>query len=171
MRLFARGAATAVVAAVSFGASAADLDYPPPVVGQPQYSMAPPPAVAPPQVIIVPGPTVSPQYNSAPVSPPPVGAPPYGVAPPMAPGVNVAPRAACQPIWRCGERGCGWQPGCVPPPERYSGQYGPPGPVYPHPGSPGPQVYFPPDALPAPERYPDPYPPQVYPGPTGRYSQ
>jgi hypothetical protein len=31
MRLFARGAATAVVAAVSFGASAADLNYPPPV--------------------------------------------------------------------------------------------------------------------------------------------
>lgn len=170
MRLFARGAATAVVAAVSFGASAADLNYPPPVVGQPRYSMAPPTMVAPPQVIIVPGPTVSPQYNSAPVPPPPVGAPPYGVAP-MAPGVNVAPRAACQPIWRCGERGCGWQPGCVPPPERYSGQYGPPGPVYPHPGSPGPQVYAPPDALPAPERYPDPYPPQVYPGPTSRYSQ
>ena len=75
MRLFARGAATAIVAVASFGASAADLDYPPPVVGQPQYSMAPPPAVVPPQVIIVPGPTVSPQYNSAPVPPPPVGVP------------------------------------------------------------------------------------------------
>ena len=168
MRLFAT---TAIVAVASFGASAADLDYPPPAVGQPQYSMAPPPAVAPPQVIIVPGPTVSPQYNGAPVPPPPI-APPFGIAPPVAPGVDVAPRAACQPIWRCGGRGCGWQPSCVPPPERYSGQYGPPDHVYPSPGSPGPQVYAPPPgAVPAPERYPDPYSRQVYPGPTDPYSQ
>ena len=88
MRLIARGAATAIVTVVAFGANAADLDYPPPVVGQPQYGMAPPPPVAPPQVIIIPGPTVSPQYNSATIPPPPVGAPPYGVAPPMAPGVR-----------------------------------------------------------------------------------
>ncbi len=59
MRLLARGAATAIATVVSFGANAADLNYPPPVLGQPQYGMAPPPAIAPPQVIIVPGPTAS----------------------------------------------------------------------------------------------------------------
>jgi Sulfate permease family len=142
---------------VSLGANAADLNYPPPVFGQPQYGMAPPPAVAPPQVIIVPGPTVFPQYNNATVPPPPVGASPYGIAPPTAPRVDVAPRAGCPPTWSCGERGCGWQPGCVPPPERYSGQYESPGPVYPSSRSLGPQVYSTPDASPAPERFPRPY--------------
>ena len=170
MRLLARGAATAIATVVSFGGNAADLNYPPPVLGQPQYGMAPPPAIAPPQVIIVPGPTASPQYNSATVPPPPVGAPPYGIAPPMAPRADVAPRAACPPTWRCGERGCGWQPGCIPPPERYSGQYESPDAVYPRPGSRGPQVYSTPDVSPAPERYPGPYSPQAYPDP-GPYSR
>jgi hypothetical protein len=174
MRLLVRRAAIAIAAVVSFGANAADLDYPPPVVGQPQYSMAPPLAVAPPQVIIVPGPTVSPrytvspQYNGAPVLPAFVASP-YGIAPPVPSRVDVVPRAACQPIWRCGERGCGWQPSCVPAPERYSGQYGPPADVY---GAPSPQVYAPPPGpSPVPERYPDPYSRQVYPAPSDPYSQ
>jgi hypothetical protein len=168
MRLFARSAAIGIVSVASFGASAADLDYPPPVVGQPQYSIVPPVAVAPPQAIVVPAPTLSSQYNRAPSPPPPV-APPYGIAPPVPPGVDVGPRAACQPIWRCGGRGCGWQPSCVPPPERYSGPYGPPADVY---GSPGPQ-YAPPPSSPAPvpELYPDPYSRQVYPAPSNPYSQ
>ncbi len=163
MRLFARSAIV-ILSVLSFGASAADLNYPPPVVGQPPYSMAPPVAVAPPQVMIVPPPTLSPQYNGAPVPPSPV-APPYGITPPVPPGIDVGPRAACQPIWRCGGRGCGWQPSCVPPPERYSGPYGPPADVY---GSPGPQVYAPPSV---PELYPDPYSRQVYPAPSNPYSQ
>src|SRR5436190_21353569 len=78
MRLLARGATTAIVMLVSLTANAADLNFPSPLVAQPQYGMAsPPPAVAPPQVIIVPGPTASPQYNSAAAPPPPVGAAPY----------------------------------------------------------------------------------------------
>jgi hypothetical protein len=71
MRLLAGGATTVIVTLVSLTANAADLNYPSPLVVQPQYDMAsPPPAVAPPQVIIVPGPTMSPQYNSATVPPP-----------------------------------------------------------------------------------------------------
>jgi hypothetical protein len=151
-----RGAATAIVAVVSFGVNAADIDYPPPVVGRPQYGMAPPPPIASPQVIIIPG-------------SPPVGVPPYGSASPVAPRVDVAPAAPCPPTWRCWERGCGWQPGCAPPAERYSGQYES-GPVYPRPGSPGPQLYSP-DSLPGPEPYPGPYSPQIYPDPRGPYSR
>lgn len=59
MHLLARGAATAIVTLISLGANAADLDYPPPIVGQPQYRMVSPPPVPPPQVIIVPGPSTS----------------------------------------------------------------------------------------------------------------
>src|SRR5258705_811331 len=109
MRLLALSAATATM--ISFGVSAADIGYPPPVLGQDQYGLAPRPAVAPPQVIIIPAP---PQYNGASVPPPGVGSSPYGVAIPVAPRVDVVPRAACPPIWRCGDRGCGWQPGYMP---------------------------------------------------------
>ena len=152
MNLLALSAATAIAAAVSFGANAADLAYPPP----PQYSVAPRPAVAPPQVIIVPGPTAAPQYDYGASAPPPVVVPsPYGVAPPLAPRVDVAPSAACPPIWRCGYRGCGWHASCGPLPD-YSGTY----------GSPGPQVY----PNPAPGPYPQPYAPQVELGPAGPYS-
>jgi len=171
MHLLAGAAATAIatlvsLGAVSLGANAADLNTPPPLLGQPQYGIAPPPAIAPPQVIMVPVPMVVPQYPSATVPPPPVGAPSYGVAPPIAPRADVAPRGACPLIWRCGERGCGWQPSCVPPPERYSGQYDAPGPIYPPPAWREPQLYSTPDLSPAPEPYP--YSPQIYPGP---YSQ
>jgi hypothetical protein len=179
MRLLAFGIATAIVSLLPFDVNAADFASAPPMVGQPQYGVGPNVVAAPPLVIIVPAPTVSPQYDGATVPPPPGGAPPYGVARPM----SVAPRAMCPPTWRCGERGCGWQSGCVPPPDRYSvpdrrlGQYESPGPVYPGNASPaperypspygslGPQVYSPPDASPAPERYPGPYGspgPQVY---------
>ena len=48
MRLFALRAAVQFLRCYPFGAIAADLVYPPPVVEQPQYGMAPPPAVAPP---------------------------------------------------------------------------------------------------------------------------
>jgi hypothetical protein len=171
MRLLERGAATAIATVVSFGANAADLGYPPPLVGQPQYGMASPPPVQPPQVIIVPGPNGPPQYPSAAVLSPPVGPYPYGSPPPSPPRADVAPPAICPPIWRCGEHGCGWQPGCGPPLERYSGHYELPRPGYLRPEPPGPQVYSGPNALPAPEPYPGPYAPEVYPGPTGPYSR
>jgi hypothetical protein len=169
MRLLARGAATAIATIVSVGANAADLDYPPPPVGQLPYGMASRPPVQPPQVIIVPGPTVPPQYPSAALPPPPVGPYPYGT--PLPPRAEVAPPINCPLTWRCGERGCGWQPSCAPPPERYSGQYESPRPRYLRPESPGPQVYSAPDALPPPEPYPGPYAPEAYPGPTGPYSR
>ena len=78
MRVLTRGTAIAFASLASLGANAADLSYPPPVVGQPQYGLAAPPTVAPSQVIIVPGPTASPQYPGVPVPPPLVGAYPYG---------------------------------------------------------------------------------------------
>jgi hypothetical protein len=159
MRLLVCGAATAIATMVSVGANAADLDYPPPPVGQPQYGMAPPP-VQPPQVIIVPAPTVPPQYPSAAIPPPPVGPYPYGIPPP------IPPRANCPFTWRCGEQGFGWQPACT---QRYSGQYeDSPRPRYLRPELPGP-VYTAPDALQPPEPYPGPYAPDAYPNPTGPY--
>jgi hypothetical protein len=161
MRLLARGAAAVIATMVSVGANAADLDYPPPPVGYPQYGTAPPPPVQSPQVIIVPGPVVPPQYPSAVVPPAPVGPYRYGAPPPIPPRAAVAPPVNCPLTWRCSERGCGWQPGCTYPPERYSGQY----------ESPDPQVYSAPDALPPPEPYPRPYAPGVYPGPSGPYSR
>jgi len=171
MHVLAGAAATAIATLISFSVDAADLS-PPPTFGQPQYGMAPPPPVAPPQVIIVPGPNMVPRYPSAAFPPPPVAPPsPYGFAPPIAPRADFAPRPVCPLTWRCGERGCGWQPSCVPPPERYSGQYESPAPTYPSPESPGPQVYTAPNGPPTPEPYPGPYAPQAYPGPTGPYSQ
>jgi hypothetical protein len=166
MRLLVGGAATAIATMVSVGANAADLDYPLPPVGQPQYGMASPPPVQPPQVIIVPGPTVSPQYPSGAVPPPPVGPYPYGALPPIPPRADIVPPANCPLTWRCGEHGCGWQPGCT---QRYSGQYESLRPRYLRPESPGPEVYSAPDDLPPPEPYPGPYAPEVYPGPTGPY--
>jgi hypothetical protein len=170
MRLLVRGAATAIATMVSVGANAADLDYPPPPVGQPQYGFSSPPPVQPPQVIIVPGPTVPPQYPSAAVPPPPVGYP-YGTPPPIPPRADIVPPANCPPVWRCGVSGCGWQPGCLAPPEHYSDQYNAPGQRYLDPRSPGPQVYVPPHALPPPEHYPDPYSQEAYPAPTDPYSR
>jgi hypothetical protein len=168
MHLLAGAATTALVTLISLGADAADLNPPAPF-GQPQYGMAPPPPVAPPQVIIVPGPG-APQYPSAAFPPPPIAPPPpWGVAPPIYPRADVPPRAVCPPTWRCGGYGCGWQPNCAPP-ERYSGQYAPPGPIYAQPGPagpPGPPVYSEPTPAPAP--YSDPYAPRSYPGPTGPY--
>jgi hypothetical protein len=171
MRLLVRGAATAIATMVSVGANAADLDYPPPPVGRPQYGMPSLPPVQPPQVIIVPGPIVPPQYPSAAVPPAPVGPYPYGIPPPIPPRADVAPPADCPLTWRCGERGCGWQPGCTPLPQRYSGQYELSRQRYLRPGSPGAEVYSAPDALPPPEPYPGPYGPEAYPGPTGPYSR
>jgi len=166
MRLLSRGAAIAIATMVSVGANAADLDYPPPPVGQPQYGMASPSPVQPPQVIIVPGPNVSPQYPSAVVPPPPVGPYPYGTPPPLPPRVEVVPPANCPPVWRCGVRGCAWQASCI-----HSDQYDAPGQHYPDPRSLGPQVYVPPGAFPPPEHDPGPYSREVYPGPTGPYSR
>src|SRR5882757_601252 len=158
MRLLALSAATAIATTISFSVSAADIGYPPPVVAEALYSVAPRPAVGPPQVIIIPAPH---QYNGAAVPPPGVGSSPYGVAPPVASRADVVPRAMCPPVWRCGDRGCDWQPGCAPRPEHYSGGY----------GSPDPQVYPGPGIPPAPELYSGPYArPQVYLGPDGSYS-
>src|SRR5258705_13108446 len=64
MRLLALSAATAIATMISFSVSAADIGYPPPVVGQDQYGVAPRPAVAPPQVIIIPAPP--PRVGSSP---------------------------------------------------------------------------------------------------------
>jgi hypothetical protein len=170
MRVLTRGTAIVFATLASLGTNAADLSYPPPVVGQPQYGGAAPPAAAPPQVIIVPGPTASPYYPGAPVPPPPVGAYPYGTPAPIPPRADVVPPTNCPPVWRCGVRGCGWQPGCIPP-QQYSDQYDAPGQRYLDPRSPGPQVYVPPDALPPPEHDPGPYSREVYPGSTGPYSR
>jgi len=201
VRFIALGAASAIGTVLSFGVEAADYAYPP-AVGPPQYGVMPPSAVAPPQVRVVPGaPVVVPQYNGAPVPPAVVGSSPYGVAPPVgppvgiAPGTSLPPRAACGPVWRCGNNGCGWSPDCAPHPEHYSGPYGPgpqvyseaPRPPEPYPGSygsPGPQVYSGREAPPPPDpssgpyapqvsgpyapQVSGPYAPQVYSGPTGR---
>jgi hypothetical protein len=163
MHLLARSAVTAIVTLISLGANAADLDYPRPLVGQPQYGIASPPAAPPPQVVIVPGPTVAPQYPGA-AYPPPARPYPYGPLPPITPRADVVPPVNCPPTWRCGERGCDWEPGCAPPPQHYSGHDELPRPGYLRPEPPGPQVYAAPNALPAPEPYPGPYAPEVYPG-------
>ncbi len=186
MRLIALGAASAIATTLSFGVEAADFGYPPSAGEAPQYGVAPPWPVAPPQVLVVPGAPVGvPRYDGAPVPPPVVGHSPYAgapsVAPPgVAPGTSLSPRAACNPVWRCGNNGCGWSPGCAPHPENYTGPYGAPGPrVYSEPprppepysgpyGAPGPQVYYGPEAQPDPPPYSGPYAPQVYSGPTGR---
>ncbi len=159
MRLLALCTATCITTTVSFGVNAADLAYPAPT---PPYGVAPRPAVPPPQVIIVPGPAAAPQYNygyGASAVPPMFGPPPNEVPPPVAPPVAVAPSPACPPIWRCGDRGCGWQPTCAPRPEHYSDAY----------GVPGPRVYTGPDPSPAPGPYSRPYEPQLGPGPTAPY--
>jgi hypothetical protein len=169
MHLLERGAAIAIVTLISLGANAADLGYPPPAVGQPQYGMASPPAAPPPQVIIVPGPAV--QYPGGTFPPPPVRPYPYGPPPPIPPSADVGPSVNCPPTWRCGERGCDWQPGCALPPERYSGHYALPRPGYLRPEPPGPQVHAAPNGLAVPQPYPEPYAPEVYPGPTGPYSR
>ncbi len=186
MRLIALGAVSAIATILSFGVEAADFAYPPSAVGSPQYGVAPHWAVAPPQGLVVLGaPVAVPRYNGAPVQPPVVTQSPYAEAPPVAPpgvapGTSVPPRAACDPVWRCGNNGCGWGPGCAPHPENYPGPYGTPGPqVYseaprpPEPysgpyGTPGPQIYSGPEVPPAPAPYSGPYAPQVYSGPTGR---
>jgi hypothetical protein len=194
MRLIALGAASSIATVLSFGVEAADYAYPPaavgpPQYGPPQYSVVPPAAVAPPQVRVAPGaPVPVPRYNGAPVPPPVVGSSPYGVAPPVAtPGVAPAsplpPRAACGPIWRCENGGCGWSSDCAPHPDHDSGPSGspqvysevprPPEPYAGPYGSPGPQVYSGTGPLPAPEPYsrahaPGPYAPQVYSGWPGR---
>lgn len=180
MNVLARSAAITFAILASVSANAADLSYPPPVVGQPQYGMPAPPAGAPAQVIIVPNPAAYPQYPGAPVPPPPVVAYPYGTpapvppAPvppaPIPPASYVVPPANCPPVWGCGARGCGWRPGCVPPPQNYSYQYDAPGQRYRDPQWPGPQVYVRPDAPPPPEPYPGGYSREVYPGPSDPYS-
>jgi hypothetical protein len=167
MRFFAFGAVFTILSVLSFRVSAADLASAPPVLAQPHYGVAPNVPAAPTQVIIVPGSAVPPEYNGALVPPPPNGATPYGIAPPVAPRVDAVPHVACPPIWRCGERGCSWQPGCALPPEQYPDRYGSqgpqvysvpsPAPGYPRPyayGSPGPQVYSSPSPAPGyPGRY------------------
>jgi hypothetical protein len=149
MRSLVFGAATVVAMAASVAVKAADLAYPPPMVRSPQYGEAVPSVVVPPQLMVVPGPPAAfPQYRPS----------PYGVAPPVAPGVAVAPRGECPPVWSCGDRGCGWQSGCVMYPERYSGPY----------QSLDAQAYPEPQARPAPPApYSGPYAPRVYLGPTG----
>ena len=109
--------------------------------------------------------------NAADLSyPPPVGAYPYGALAPIAPRADVVPPANCPPVWRCGVRGCAWQPGCIPP-QHYSDQYDALGQRYLDPRSTGPQVYVPPGALPPLEYDPGPYSREVYPGPTSPYSR
>jgi hypothetical protein len=189
MRLIALGTVSAIATILSFGVEAADLFYPPSEGGPPQYGTAPPAAVAPPQVLVVPGaPVAVPRFNGAPAAPAEAGTSPYE-APPVvgvAPG-RLPPRAACDPIWRCGNASCGWEPSCGPQPEYYGAPYKSPGPplyseALPPPGhyagpygGAGPQVSPGPPAPPAPAPYSGPYAPhasgpyapQVYSGPTG----
>ena len=111
LRLLVLGGAIAIAMATSVGVKAADLAYPPPLAGPPQYGVVGPPAVVPPQVIVVPGPAAIPQCSGAPLPPPVVG-PSYAVPSPVAAGVGIAPRRPCAPDSRCGV--CGWQAGCTP---------------------------------------------------------
>lgn len=148
MRLTALlGAAGAIAAVSTFGVEAADFAYPPAAVGPPSYGVAPPPAAAPPQVLVVPGaPVAVPRYNAAPAPPVVVGPSPYTEVPPVVPpgvgpGPSIPPRAACEPVWRCGSNGCGWDSSCAPYPEAYANP----------PRSPGPPVYS--DAVPTPAPY------------------
>ena len=156
LRLLVLGGAIAIAMATSVGVKAADLAYPPPIAGPPQYGEVAPPTIVPPQVIVVPGPTAIPQYSGAPLPPPVVG-PSYAV-PPLAVGVGVAPRRPCAPDSRCGV--CGWQAGCTPYPERYPAPY----------ESLGPQVYPGLQSPSAAEPYSSQYAPRVYSGPIGPYA-
>jgi len=167
MRSLALGAAaTAATMIWAVGLQAADLAYPSPSVGPPQYGMAPPPTAALSRVVVIPG-AASPQYGAgypgydASVPPAVVGPSPYGAAPPVAvvPGTTLPPRVACAPVWRCGYQGCGWAPSCASHPEFHSEPYGPPGPL----------VYGP-EAQPVPETYSGPYAPQLYSGHAGPYA-
>src|SRR5262249_4804813 len=128
MRLIALGTASVITTILSFSVEAADLFYPPSDVGSPQYGTAPPTAVAPPQVLVVPGaPVAVPHFDGAPAPPAAVGPSPYTEGPRVAvPGAAPGPpppRAACDPVWRCGNAGCGWEPNCRPPAEHYAGPY------------------------------------------------
>jgi hypothetical protein len=161
MQVLVLGAAIAVATIV--GANAADFTYPPPLAPPPPPAALPQPGVVPypvsPSPVIVPGPAAPPHHN-APVPPPVFGPSPYGVGPQVPPQGAVVPRATCAPVWRCGDRGCNWQPSCAPPPERYYGASEPPGTqVYPSPAPP-----------PARERYLGPNVPQPYSGPAGPYA-
>ena len=179
MRSLALGGASAIATVLSLGVEAADFAYPPSAIGS--Y----PPVSAPaPQVLVIPGaPAPIPQYSGAPTAPP-IGRPPvYSEVPPITPpdvvpGAVRPPRAACDPVWRCGNGGCGWRPSCAPKPEPNAGppppqvysQTGRPPYIGPY-GSPGPQVYSP-----APQPYVGPYASQgsrpygseVYSGPADR---
>jgi hypothetical protein len=105
MRSIALGVASAIATLLSCGVEAADFAYPPSGVGP-----SPPASVPPPQVLVVPGaPAPIPKYynDRAPAPPPVAGLPPYSEAPPIAPpgvvpGTALPPRAACDPVWRCG---------------------------------------------------------------------
>ena len=118
MQVLVLGAAIAVATIV--GANAADFTYPtpvappPPAAAPPQHGVVPYPAV-PPSPVIVPGPT-APPYHNAPVPPPVFRAFAVWRRTDLLLQGAVVPRAACAPVWRCGDRGCNWQPGCAPPP-------------------------------------------------------
>jgi hypothetical protein len=110
-----------------------------------------------------PGWTAPPLYSGAPYAPAPVVYPGYYAPTPEPPpisayGAYVPPRAACAPVWRCGYQGCGWQSGCAPRREVYSGQNGPPSA----------QVYS--RAAAAPQPYARRYGPQVNSGATRPHS-
>ena len=151
MRLLVLGGAIAIAMATSVGVKAADLAYPPPIAGPPQYGEVAPPAVVPPQVIVVPGPTAIPQYSGVPLPRPVVG-PSYAVPPPVAAGVGAAPLRPCAAD--------GWRARCTQYPERYPAPY----------ESLGPQVYPGPQSPSAAEPYSSQYAPRVYSGPIGPYA-
>jgi hypothetical protein len=142
MRLFALGAATAILAVMPFDVDAADLAAPPPHFVGPEYGLAPGPAVAPPQVIVIPGFGRAPEYPGEPFPPAVVGSYPTA-APPVGSEVAIVPSAACPPTWRCWDHACGWQQNCASSANRYYSPYGP------H----EPQVYVEPGARPPLDRY------------------
>ena len=189
MRFIALGAAIATATLSALPVEAADFAYPA-AVAPPQYGAAPAPTVAPPQVVVVPGaPVAIPRYDAAPAPRVVVGPSPYGEAPPVgppriAPGPSLPPRAACEPVWRCGSSACGWDSSCIPHPDPYADPHRSPGPPVYSEGMPPPAPYVGPNGTPrppvysrpAPEPYAGPnasqgsgsYAPQIYSGPADR---
>lgn len=178
MRPLELGVASAIAAFFSVGVEAADLAYPPSALGS-----YPPMSTPAPQVLVIPGgPAPLPQYYGQP-TPPLARSPIYSGGPPITPpeippGPLPPRRAACEPVWQCGNGGCGWTPSCAPNPdanpEANAAPYPAPSPhvysqagrptdayVRPYATSPGPQVYSP-----APQPYVRPYASQSY-GPYG----
>src|SRR5262245_40961639 len=136
MRLPTLGAAIAVIVSLPSDSNAADFIYvyPPPPIEASPYRVVPDPEDLPPPPVVVPAPA-------------PVPAPPARARP------TAPPQDACAPVWRCQNRGCGWQPACPSQSDVYSDrrELPPPQEVLPRP-----QTLPRPQALPRPQDLPRP---------------